>query len=64
MNSFYEHHKDSIHWHYRCFDRILLTDLLQCEFSLIFYSANSQAIECMWKSAPKKRLGTTFRMIS
>lgn len=24
MNSFYEHHKDNIHWHYRCFDRILL----------------------------------------
>ena len=30
MNSFYEHHKDSIRFHYRCFhyrcfDRILLT---------------------------------------
>jgi hypothetical protein len=24
MNSFFEHHKDSIRWHYRCFDRILL----------------------------------------
>jgi hypothetical protein len=24
MNAFYEHHKDSIRWHYRCFDRILL----------------------------------------
>jgi hypothetical protein len=24
MNSFYEHHKDSIRWHYRRFDRILL----------------------------------------
>jgi hypothetical protein len=23
MNSFFEHHKDSISWHYRCFDRIL-----------------------------------------
>jgi hypothetical protein len=24
MNSFYEHRKDNIiHWHYRCFDRIL-----------------------------------------
>jgi hypothetical protein len=22
MNSFFEHHKDSIRWHYRCFDRI------------------------------------------
>jgi len=21
MNAFYEHHKDSIRWHYRCFDR-------------------------------------------
>ena len=29
MNSFYEHHKDSIHWHYRCFDRILLNGLIQ-----------------------------------
>jgi len=34
------------------------------EATLIFYSANSQAIERMWKSAPEKRLGTTFRMIS
>ena len=24
MNSFYEHHKDSIHRHYRCFDRIFV----------------------------------------
>ena len=29
MNSFYEHHNDSIHWHYRCFDRILLNGLIQ-----------------------------------
>jgi hypothetical protein len=29
MNSFYEHHKDSIGWHYRCFDRILLLGLIQ-----------------------------------
>ena len=29
MNSFYEHHKASIHWHYRCFDRILLNGLIQ-----------------------------------
>src|ERR1700757_5251990 len=29
MNSFFEHHKDSIHWHYRCFDRILLNGLIQ-----------------------------------
>lgn len=29
MNSFYEHHKDSISWHYRCFDRILLNGLIQ-----------------------------------
>ena len=29
MNSFYEHHKDSIHWQYRCFDRILLNGLIQ-----------------------------------
>jgi hypothetical protein len=28
MNSFYEHHKDSINWHYRCFDRILLNGLI------------------------------------
>ena len=27
MNAFYEHHKDSIGFGYRCFDRILLTDL-------------------------------------
>jgi hypothetical protein len=31
---------------------------------LIFYSANSQAIERTFKSALEKRLGTTFRMIS
>jgi hypothetical protein len=29
MNSFYEHHKDSIRWDYRCFDRILLNGLIQ-----------------------------------
>jgi hypothetical protein len=29
MNSFYEHHKDSIRFGYRCFDRILLNGLIQ-----------------------------------
>ena len=29
MNSLYDHHKDSIRWHYRCFDRILLNGLIQ-----------------------------------
>jgi hypothetical protein len=29
MNSFYEHHSDSIDWHYRCFDRVLLNGLIQ-----------------------------------
>src|SRR5215813_5270008 len=29
MNSFYEHHKRSIRWHYRCFNRILLNGLIQ-----------------------------------
>jgi hypothetical protein len=29
MNSFYKHHRDSIRWHYRCFDRILLNGLIQ-----------------------------------
>ena len=29
MNSFYAHHKDSIRWQYRCFDRILLNGLIQ-----------------------------------
>ena len=29
MNSFLEHHKDSIRFHYRCFDRILLNGLIQ-----------------------------------
>jgi hypothetical protein len=29
MNSFYEHHKDSIRFCYRCFDRILLNGLIQ-----------------------------------
>ncbi len=29
MNSFYEHHKDSIRFHYRCFDRILLNGLIR-----------------------------------
>src|SRR6202043_68265 len=29
MNSFYEHHRDNINWHYRCFDRILLNGLIQ-----------------------------------
>ncbi len=29
MNVFYEHHKDSIRFGYRCFDRILLNGLIQ-----------------------------------
>ena len=29
MNSFYEHHKGSSRWHYRCFARILLNGLIQ-----------------------------------
>ena len=29
MNAFYEHHKDSIEFHYRCFDRLLLNGLIQ-----------------------------------
>jgi hypothetical protein len=29
MNSFFEHHRDSLRWHYRCFDRILLNGLIQ-----------------------------------
>ena len=29
MNAFYEHHKDSIQFRYRCFDRILLNGLIQ-----------------------------------
>ena len=29
MNAFYQHHKDSIRFGYRCFDRILLNGLIQ-----------------------------------
>jgi len=29
MNAFYEHHKSSIKFGYRCFDRILLNGLIQ-----------------------------------
>jgi hypothetical protein len=29
MNTFYEHHKNSINFAYRCFDRILLNGLIQ-----------------------------------
>ena len=29
MNSFYDHHKDSIRFNYRCFGRILLNGLIQ-----------------------------------
>ena len=29
MNAFNEHHRDSIRWGYRCFDRILLNGLIQ-----------------------------------
>jgi len=29
MNAFYDHHKDNIRFHYRCFDRILLNGLIQ-----------------------------------
>jgi hypothetical protein len=29
MNTFYEHHKDNIKFGYRCFDWILLNELIQ-----------------------------------
>src|ERR1051325_426282 len=29
MNTFYEHHKNSIRFQYRCFDRVLLNGLIQ-----------------------------------
>ena len=29
MNAFFEHHRDSIRFGYRCFDRILLNGLIQ-----------------------------------
>ncbi len=29
MNAFYDHHKDSVRFNYRCFDRILLNGLIQ-----------------------------------
>ena len=29
MNAFYEHHKNNIRFHYRCFDRILLNGIIQ-----------------------------------
>jgi len=29
MNTFYEHHQDSLRFGYRCFDRILLNGLIQ-----------------------------------
>ena len=29
MNSFYDHHEDSIRFNYRCFDRILLNGLIR-----------------------------------
>jgi hypothetical protein len=29
MNAFYEHHKNSIQFGYRCFDRLLLNGLIQ-----------------------------------
>ena len=29
MNAFYQHHKDSISFHYSCFDRVLLNALIQ-----------------------------------
>lgn len=29
MNAFHEHHRDSIRFGYRCFDRILLNGLIQ-----------------------------------
>jgi hypothetical protein len=27
MNTFYDHHRDSIRWHYRCFDRTVGADV-------------------------------------
>jgi hypothetical protein len=42
-------------------DHVPLAD--KAAFKLIFYSADSQAIERTWKFAPAKRLGTTFPVI-
>ena len=44
MNSFFEHHKDSIRWHYRCFDRILLNALIQRSSSRRGWSDSSTRI--------------------
>ena len=43
MNSFFEHHKDSIRWHYRCFDRILLNGRFS-RYSRRGWSASSTRI--------------------
>ena len=42
MNSFYDHHKDSIRVNYRCFDRILLNGLIQ-PFYVVFQDRWGQA---------------------
>ena len=41
MNSFCEHHKGSIRWQYRCFDRILLNGLISRSSSPNASSASS-----------------------
>ena len=33
MNAFYEHHKSSVEFGYRCFDRLLLNGLIQPRFN-------------------------------
>jgi hypothetical protein len=49
MNSFYERHKGSIRWQYRCFDRILLNGSLQQPERVVgFFNTYRQLYPVSW----------------
>jgi hypothetical protein len=67
MNAFYEHHKDSIRFGYRCFDRILLNGLIQPfqqpERVVGFFNTyRHQQREQNSRSCPHKRLTKKSRL--
>jgi hypothetical protein len=59
MNAFYEHHKDSIRFGYRCFDRILLNGLIQPfqqpERVMGFFATSRQLLSGQPRCAARRR---------
>jgi hypothetical protein len=72
MNTFYEHHKSSVKFAYRCFDRILLNGLI-CEppvfhcclgYTPVNWMLESKFIFRNTRDMADSSLGSTFRTSS